>query len=65
MPLTHQDKSYFFAYEMMNDGEKALVDTAFRAVADLVREWGIVAPADDRAGALQAAIARYVNEAKG
>jgi hypothetical protein len=65
MPLTHQDKSYHFAYEMMNDGEKALVDSSFRAVADLMREWGLTPPADDRAEALIGAIARFVNEAKG
>ena len=65
MPLTQQDKSYHFAYEMMNDGEKALVDSSFKAVAELMREWGIVPAADDRAEALIGAIARFVNESQG
>jgi hypothetical protein len=64
MPPTQQDKSYHFAYEMMNDGEKALVDTSFRAIADLMREWGLTPPADDRAEALIGAIARFVNESR-
>jgi ribosome assembly protein YihI (activator of Der GTPase) len=64
MPLTHQDKSYVFAYEMMNKGEQALVDTAFKAVAELMREWGIAPAADDRAEALVGAIARFVNESR-
>lgn len=64
MPLTRQDQQYQFAYEMMNEGEKALVDTAYKTVAELLREWGIHPAADDRAESLVASIARYVLESR-
>lgn len=64
MPLTRQDEEYFFAYEMMNKGEKALVDSAVKEIADLMREWSMAPATDERAQALTAAIARFVNESR-
>jgi hypothetical protein len=64
MPLTHQDRSWFFAYEMMSKGEQALVVSGFREFTNLMREWGLTPAADDRAGSLQAALARFVIESR-
>lgn len=64
MPLTHQDKSYVFAYEMMNKGEQALVDTALKAVGELMRNWGIPPATGESVEALTGALARFVNESR-
>lgn len=63
--LTQQDRTWNTAYEFMNVGEKALVDSMYRAACGLMREWGVTPDLGTPSCALLGALARFVVVSRG
>lgn len=62
MALTEQDRTSFKIYEELHADERHAVDTAFDEVKAVLVQQGFAVSYDDRAGALVAALARYLVE---